>query len=110
VLLAKAAGGCRVLVEDPDRAVEALLGVDGIELHAFAGGEDWGLYRADGQMLRRIGVLSEPPPVMLLERRTSHGLFDRLADEFEECWEQTLLPNRERLIAYRAEVELESLV
>jgi hypothetical protein len=58
--------------------------------------------------LHRIGVLSEPPPLILIQRRTSAGLFDRLADEFDERWEQTTpLPTRERLHAYLAEVELE---
>lgn len=46
--------------------------------------------------------------MIVLKRRTSGGLFDRLANEFEERWEQTTpLPTRERLHAYLAEVELE---
>jgi hypothetical protein len=58
--------------------------------------------------LRCIGALTEPPPVILLQRRTSGGLFDRLADEFDERWEQTTpLATRERLHTYLAEVEHE---
>jgi len=113
LLLAKAAEGChaRAIVEDPDGQVEPLLGIDGIEIHASPGGENYGLHRADEQMLlalRRIGALSEPPPVILLQRLSNAGLFDRLADEFDERWEQTTpLPTRERLHAYLAGVGLE---
>jgi transcriptional regulator with XRE-family HTH domain len=113
LLVAKAAEGCsaRAIIEDPDGQVEPLLGIDGIEIHASPGGENYGLYRADEQMLlslRRVGALSAPPPVILLQLLTSAGLFDRLADEFDERWEQTTpLPTREHLHAYLAEVELE---
>ena len=114
LLLEKAADGChvRAIIEDPDAHVEPLLGVDRIEIRASAVGEQFGLHRADDQMLlalRRIGVLTESPPVILLRRRTGDGMFDRLADEFEQRWgDTTQLPNRERLHAYLAEVELES--
>lgn len=113
LLLAKAADGCQVraIIEEPDGQAEPLLGIAGLEVHASPGGEEFGLYRADDQILlvlRGIGVLSEAPPVILLQRRTSAGLFDRLADEFDERWEQAApLPTRERLLAYLAEVELE---
>jgi transcriptional regulator with XRE-family HTH domain len=113
LLLAKADEGCRarVIVENPAGQLEPLLGSDGIDIHASRGGKHYGLYRADEQMLlslRRIGVLREAPPVILIQRRTSAGLFDRLADEFDERWGQTTpLPTRERLHAYLAKVELE---
>ena len=113
LVLTKSADDChvRAIVKDPDGQVEPLLGIDGIEIHASPGGEEFGLYRADDQMLLvlpRIGVLSEPAPVIVLKRRTSGGLFDRLANEFEERWEQTTpLPTHERLHAYLADVELE---
>jgi transcriptional regulator with XRE-family HTH domain len=113
LLLEKAADGChvRAIIEDPDGHVEPLLGADGIELHASAGGEEFGLYRADDQMLlvlHRIGVLSESPPAIVLQRRTSDGLFDRLTKEFDERWDDTTpLSSRERLHAYLAEVDLE---
>jgi transcriptional regulator with XRE-family HTH domain len=113
LLLAKANEGCRAraIIENPAGQVEALLGIDGIEIHASRGGKNYGLHRADGQMLLAlhcIGVVREPPPVILIQRRTSAGLFDRLADEFDERWGQTTpLPTRERLHAYLAEVELE---
>ena len=113
LLLARATEGChaRAIIEDPDGQLGPLLGIDGIELHASPGGEHYGLYRADEQMLlalHRIGAHSEPPPVILLQRRTSGGLFDRLADAFEQRWEQTTsLPTRERLRVYLAEAALE---
>jgi transcriptional regulator with XRE-family HTH domain len=113
LLLAKAAEGCRAraIIENPDGQLESLLGIDGIEIHASRGGKNYGLHRADEQMLLAlhcIGVIREPPPVILIQRRTSAGLFDRLADEFDERWGQTTpLPTRERLHAYLAEVELE---
>jgi hypothetical protein len=98
-------------IEDPDEQLEPLVGIDGIEIHASRGGKDYGLQQADEQMflaLHCIGVIREPPPVILIQRRTSAGLFDRLADEFDERWEQTTpLPTRERLHAYLAEVEPE---
>jgi transcriptional regulator with XRE-family HTH domain len=113
LLLAKAAEGChaRAIIEDPDGQVEPLLGIDGIEIHASPGAGNYGLYRTDEQMLlalHRIGVPSESPPLILIQRRTSRGLFDRLADEFDERWERTTpLPTRDLLHAYLAEVELE---
>jgi transcriptional regulator with XRE-family HTH domain len=113
LLLAKAAEGCRAraIIENPDRQLESLLGIDGIEIHASHGGRNDGLHRADEQMLLAlhcIGVLREPPPVILIQRRTSAGLFDRLAEEFGQRWEQTTpLPTRERLHAYLAEAALE---
>jgi transcriptional regulator with XRE-family HTH domain len=113
LLLAKAAEGCpvRAIIEHADGQVEPLLGIDGIEIHASPGGENYGVYRADEQMLlalHRIGIHSEPSPLILIQRRTSAGLFDRLADEFEQRWEQTTsLPTRERLRVYLTEVERE---
>jgi len=111
LLLAKVAEGChaRAIIEHPDGQVEPLLGIDGIEIHGSRGGENYGLYRADEQMLlalHHIGLHSEPSPLILIQRRTSAGLLDRLADEFDERWGQTTpLPTRERLHAYLAEVE-----
>jgi transcriptional regulator with XRE-family HTH domain len=112
LLLAKAAEGCRVraIIEDADGQVEPLLEIDGIEIHSSRG-ENYGLHRADDQillLLHRIGAYSEPSPLILVQRRTSAGLFDRLADEFDERWEQTTpLPTRARLHEYLAEVERE---
>jgi hypothetical protein len=58
--------------------------------------------------LHRIGLHSEPSPLILVQRLTSAGLFDRLADEFDERSGQTTpLPTRERLHAYLAELEPE---
>ena len=96
LLLARATEGChaRAITEDPDGQLGSLLGIDGIELHASPGGEHYGLYRADEQML--LG----------LHRIGAHS--DRLADAFEQRWEQTTsLPTRERLRAYLAEAALE---
>jgi len=113
LLLEQAADGChvRAIIEDPDEHVEPLLDVDRIEIRASAGGEEFRLYRADDQMLlvlHRIGVLTDSPPLIVLHRHTSAGLFDRLADEFEKRWDDTTpLPDQERLHAYLAEVELE---
>jgi hypothetical protein len=81
-LLAKAAEGChaRAIIEGPNGQVEPLLGIDGIELHASPGDKNYGLYRADEQMLlalHRLGVHGEPSPLILIQRRTSAGLFDR---------------------------------
>ncbi|MGH2872961.1 MAG: helix-turn-helix domain-containing protein [Solirubrobacteraceae bacterium] len=113
LLLAKAAEGChaRVIIEAADGQVKTLLGIDGIEIYASPGGESYGLYRADEQMLlalHRIGAPGEPSPVILIARRTRAGLFDRLVNEFEERWEKTApLQTRERLRAYLADAELE---
>ena len=113
LLLAKADEGCRAraIIEKPAGQLEPLLGIDGIEIHASRGGQKYGLHRADEQMLLAlhcVGVLREPPPMILIQRRASAGLFDRLADEFEERWGQTTpLATRESLHAYLAEVELE---
>jgi transcriptional regulator with XRE-family HTH domain len=113
LLLDNASDGChvRAIIEDPDAPLEPLLAVDGIEIRASDGGEEFRFYRADDQMLlvlHRIGVLTESPPVIVIQRRTGAGLFDRLAHAFEQRWDDTTpLPNRERLHAYLADVERE---
>lgn len=113
LLLAKAATGCRAraIIKDPDAEVEPLLGAEGIEVHTSRGGEHHDVYRADELMLlalRRISLRTDSPPVIVLQRRTSAGLFDRLADDFEQRWEQTTpLPTRESLHAYLAMGEFE---
>ena len=94
----------RSIIEDPDGQVEPLLGIDGIEIHASPAGENHGLYRADDQMLlalRRIGFPEQSPPLILLRQANYGGLFDRLADEFDERWDKaTPLTTREQLHAY----------
>ncbi len=111
VLLAKAHEDChvRAIIEDPDAQVEPLLGVEGIEIHSAPGPERDGLYRADQQMLLALhpfGTAVAPPPVIVVERRTSGGLFDRLADAFEDRWEQTTpLLTLARLHAHLSEAD-----
>jgi transcriptional regulator with XRE-family HTH domain len=101
----------RAIIEDPDEPLEALLGNNAIEVRASPGGEDHVLYRADGQMLlslTRIGSPDESPPMIHLRRLADGGLFDRVADDFEQRWLQaTPLATREELRAYLADTELE---
>jgi transcriptional regulator with XRE-family HTH domain len=101
----------RIIIEDPDEQVEALLGLDGVEIRASPAGEDHILYRADDEMLlllTRIGSASASPPIIHLRRQTDGGLFDRLADDFDDCWlEATPLTSREQLHAYLADTEIE---
>jgi transcriptional regulator with XRE-family HTH domain len=101
----------RILIEDPDEQVEALLGLDGVEIRASPAGEDHILYRADDEMLlvlTPIGSASASPPIIHLRRQTDGGLFDRLADDFDDRWlEATPLTSREQLHAYLADTELE---
>lgn len=58
LVLTKPTDDChvRAIVENPDGQVEPLLGIDGIEIHASPGGEEFGLYRADDQMLLVLPV------------------------------------------------------
>jgi transcriptional regulator with XRE-family HTH domain len=101
----------RVLIQDSDGHVEPLLGIDAIEVRASTGGEDHVLYRADDEMLlvlTRIGSASASPPIIHLRRQADGGLFDRLADDFDDRWlEATPLTSREQLHAYLADTELE---
>jgi transcriptional regulator with XRE-family HTH domain len=101
----------RILIEDPDEQVEALLGLDGVEIRASPAGEDHILYRADDEMLlvlTPIGSASASPPIIHLRRQTDGGLFDRLAADFDDRWlEATPLTSREQVHAYLADTELE---
>jgi transcriptional regulator with XRE-family HTH domain len=113
LLIERAADGCRVrlVVEDPDKRVEPLLGIDAIEVRASPAGEHYGVFRADDEMLlvlTRIGSAGASPPIIHLRRQADGGLFDRLADDVEDRWlEATPLASRERLHAYLAAPELE---
>jgi transcriptional regulator with XRE-family HTH domain len=101
----------RIIIEDPDQNVESLLGLDGVEIRASPASDDHILYRADDEMLlvlTRIGSASASPPIIHLRRQTDGGLFDRLADDFDDRWlEATPLTSREQLHAYLADTELE---
>ena len=93
LLVERAADGCRVrlVIEDPDERVEPLLGIDAIEIRASPAGEDHVLYRADEEMLPAlvgIGSAGAPPPIIHLRRQAEGGLFDRLADDFDDRWLQ----------------------
>jgi transcriptional regulator with XRE-family HTH domain len=102
----------RIIIEDPDEQVEPLLGIDAIEIRASPAGENHVLYRADDEMLlvlTRIGSASASPPIIQLRRQADGGLFDRLADDFDDRWlEATPLTSREQLHAYLADTELET--
>jgi transcriptional regulator with XRE-family HTH domain len=101
----------RIIIEDPDEQVEPLLGIDAIEVRASPAGEDHNLYRADDEMLlvlTRIGSAGASPPIIHLRRLADGGLFDRLANDFDDRWLQaTPLASREQLRAYLADTELE---
>jgi len=101
----------RIIIEDPDEQVEGLLGIDAVEIRASPAREDHVLYRADDEMLlvlTRIGSASASPPIIHLRRQADGGLFDRLADDFDDRWlEATPLASREQLRAYLADTELE---
>ncbi len=109
---ASGANGCRVrmIIEHPDEQVKPLLDTDTIEVRASPAGEDHILYRADDQMLlalRRIGSPAESPPIIHLRRLADGGLFDRLADDFDDRWIKTVpIPSREHLHAYLAGTKL----
>jgi superfamily II DNA or RNA helicase len=54
-----------------------------------------------------IGSASAPHPIIHLRRQADGGLFDRLADDFDDRWLQaTPLTSREQLHAYFADAEL----
>jgi hypothetical protein len=101
----------RIIIENPDEQVEPLLGIDAIEIRASPAREDHVLYRADDELLlvlTRIGSASASPPIIHLRRQADGGLFDRLADDFDDRWlEATPLSSREQLHAYLAGTELE---
>ncbi len=110
---ASGANGCpvRIIIEDPNEQVDALLGIDAIEVRASPAGEDHILYCADDEIhlaLRHIGTADESPPLIHLRRATDGGLFDRLADDFDDRWIQTTpITSRGQLHAYLADTELE---
>ncbi|MEA2372120.1 MAG: hypothetical protein QOH12_2514 [Solirubrobacteraceae bacterium] len=105
--------GCRVrlVVEDPDILVGSLRGIDAIEVRSSPAGEDYGVFRADDEMLlvlTRIGSASGSPPIIHLRRQADGGLFDRVADDVEDRWlEATPLTDGEQLDADLADTELE---
>ncbi len=113
LLRARAADGCRIriIIEDSDEQVEALLDIDAIEVRASPAGEDHIIYRADDEILlalRHISFADQSPPLIHLRRATDGGLFDRLTDDFDDRWlKATPLTSREQLHAYLADTKLE---
>lgn len=109
----RAADGCRIrlITEDPDERIEPLLGVDAIEVRGSPAGEDHVFFRADDEMvllLTRIGSPDTWAPVIHLRRQVDDGLFDRLAEDFDDRWlEATPVTSRDQLHAYHADTELE---
>ncbi len=114
LLRTSAANGrrARILIQDPDGHVEPVLGIDAIEVRASTAGEDHVLYRADDEMLlvlTRIGSASASHPIIHICRLADGGLFDRLADDFDDRWLQaTPLTSSEQLQAFVADTELEA--
>jgi transcriptional regulator with XRE-family HTH domain len=108
----RAANGCRIrlITEGPDERLEPLLGVDAVEVRATPAGENHVLFRADDELLlllARIGSTDVSAPVIHLRREVDDGLFDRLAEDFDDRWlRATPLTSREQLHAYLADTEL----
>lgn len=113
LLRTRAADGCRIrlITEDPDERIEPLLGVDTIEVRGSPAGEDHVFFRADDEMvhlLTRIGSPDTWAPVIHLRRQVDDGLFDRLAEDFDDRWlEATPVTSRDQLHAYLADTEHE---
>jgi hypothetical protein len=68
--------------------------------------------RADDEMLlvlMSIRSTRDVPPVIHLRRHVDGGLFDRLADDFDDNWHRAApLTSPEQMDAYLADTELES--
>jgi transcriptional regulator with XRE-family HTH domain len=113
LLRARAADGCRIciLIQEPDHRLDALLDVDAIELRASSAGAAHILYRADDQILlalRHISFPEQSPPLIHLRQATYGGLFDRLADDFDDRWDKaTPLASGEQRNGYIADTEIE---
>ncbi len=111
LLRERAADGCRIciIIEDPDAHVEALLEIDAIEIRASPAGVDHILYRADEEMLlalRNISFADQSPPLIHLRQATYGGLFDRLANDFDERWLKANPLTKEQLHIDPAETAL----
>jgi transcriptional regulator with XRE-family HTH domain len=111
LLRASATNGlqARIIIQDPDEEIEPLLGIDAIEIRASPPRENHILHRADDEMLlvlTRIGSASASPPILHLRRQVDGGLFDRLAEDFEDRWlVAEPLISREQLHGYLADTK-----
>ncbi len=113
LLRARAADGCRIciIIEDLDGQVEALLGIDAIEVRASPASAAHVLYRADDEILlalRHISFADQSLPLIHLRQATYGGLFDRLVHDFDDRWDKaTPITSRKQLRGYLADTELE---
>ena len=93
LLLAKARDGCqvRILVCEPDGSLTALLAVPGIEIRRSEIQERPIIHRVDDDSLAWVTLTTaeetdQPPMLLHIRRDQAPGMFDRLADHYEDAW------------------------
>jgi transcriptional regulator with XRE-family HTH domain len=87
----RAFDGCdiRMLTAARPQDLQALVGLDGIELRVGATRSALSLLRAGETMLVMVPPRAPDGPMLLrLERRSEPGMFERLAHHFEALWDE----------------------
>jgi hypothetical protein len=102
LLAAKAADGCRVriVIHDSHERLGPLLDHPGIEIRLLELPADYTIHRYDEQLLLTLHAIGEDPdqgPLIHLRRAAPGGMFDRLAQYYDNLWEHTPEPSRSDL-------------
>jgi hypothetical protein len=97
LLAAKATRGCavRILIYDNREHLAPLLDQAGIEVRLLEVPARYVIHRFDDELLLTLHVVGADPdhaPVIHLRRAASQGLFDRLAEYYNDLWEQDSEP------------------
>jgi transcriptional regulator with XRE-family HTH domain len=99
LLAAKATQGCavRVLLYDTHQHVAPLLDQPGVEVRLLGVPAAYVIYRFDDELLLALHLVGGEPdhaPLIHLQRADAQGLFDRLAEYYNDLWEQHSEPLR----------------
>jgi transcriptional regulator with XRE-family HTH domain len=99
LLAAKATQGCavRILIYDTRQHIAPLLAQSGIEVRLLEVPARYVIHRFDDELLLTLHLVGGEPdhaPLIHLRRADAQGLFDRLAEYYDDLWEQDSEPLR----------------
>ncbi len=96
LLAAKATSGChiRILITNPRRYLEPLIGQTGIEVRLLDITPHQTIHRYDNQLLLHLQLVDQDDPhapLLHLQRAAAGGLFDRMAEHYTDLWEHNAI-------------------
>lgn len=87
----------RILVAGPAPCLIPLLSQPGIAIQVVEGPDPLAIHRADQQMLVTLqlgGLLDERPVLLHVTQQVVGGVFDRLAEHYQNMWDAAIEPIR----------------